>query len=123
MSWSGQQDSNLHQPIDFTTGDSDKPGRNRGESRVKPGCDSDSAPMRAMTEAPQDGREIIAIWRDIAGHETPVFVFYCPSNRRFIGRHGTLHAGAGYIGWHASPRLIFQTRDGRALPESARVTA
>ncbi|MGH8100365.1 MAG: hypothetical protein ACREIW_03645 [Chthoniobacterales bacterium] len=41
VSWSGQQDSNLHQPLDIATCDSDKPARNRGESRVKPGFDSD----------------------------------------------------------------------------------
>ena len=42
VSWSGRQDSNLHQPIEIATGDSDKPPRNRGEPRVKRPRDSDS---------------------------------------------------------------------------------
>ena len=65
--------------------------------------------MKLMNDAPCDGREIIAIWLDGRGAEIPVFVFYCPSNRRFIGRNGNLHGAGGYIGWYESPRLLYQT--------------
>lgn len=39
--WSGQQDSNLHQPIDITTSDSDRGGQQPPAARPGPGCDSD----------------------------------------------------------------------------------
>ncbi len=74
--------------------------------------------MRDMKDAPTDGREIIAIWLDAANREVPVFVFYCSSNRRFIGRNGSLHGAGGYIGWDESPRLIFQTPNGKPLTSS-----
>jgi hypothetical protein len=40
--WSGQQDSNLHQPIDLTTSDSDRGGQQPPAARPRPGCDSDT---------------------------------------------------------------------------------
>jgi len=39
--WSEQQDSNLHQPIDFAQCDSDGRARVPGAARSTPGCDSD----------------------------------------------------------------------------------
>jgi hypothetical protein len=68
-----------------------------------------------METAPVDGREIIAVWKDARGTETPVFVFYCPSNGRHIGRNGSIYAGHGLVGWYPSPRLIYQTRNGKPL--------
>ncbi len=44
--WSGQQDSNLHQVIDIATGDSDIVACNPAAPRPKPPCDSDKAAAR-----------------------------------------------------------------------------
>lgn len=54
LSWSGQQDSNLHQVIDFTTSDSDRPGCNPGAARPKAGGDSDTAEDEASVAADAD---------------------------------------------------------------------
>jgi len=82
--WSGQQDSNLHQPIDFTTGDSDQPGRNRGESPVKPGCDSDRPRKRPPLSAEE---KAFAIEKRELG-------WSCERIARSLG------CSAGSVSWH-----------------------
>lgn len=55
VSWSGQQDLNLRQPVDFTQGDSDKHAYTPAADRARAGCDSD---RRSTSEAKRVHREI-----------------------------------------------------------------
>jgi hypothetical protein len=64
--WSGQQDLNLRQVVDFITPDSDDKASPPAEVRVKAGCDSDkAAPRKRGWSASYQAR----IARELSGHD------------------------------------------------------